>query len=159
MFTPAHDSLQELGLGAEEGLVEVEGDHNLFLVLQNPSDVTVRLQEEGLLGELQPVKESSAMLGLHEQAGSLVGQLSTQGKDRTGRVKQLYEILDMDQSQLTLVELTQLQQLLEDYEDIFAMDDCKTNVTYHSIDTGNHLFILRKKIEEMVAEMEEKGVG
>ena len=77
----------------------------------------------------------------------------------------------MDESRLTNVELTQLRRLVEEYNDIFAMDDSElgeTNVVHHSINTGEHPpirqaprrvpFVLRKKIEEMVDEMVQKGI-
>ena len=86
-------------------------------------------------------------------------------------MKKLREVLEVDESRLTNVELAQLRQVIEDYDDIFAMSDFelgKTSVTHHSIDTGDHPpirqpprrvpFLLRQKIEEMVDEMTEKGV-
>ena len=57
MFRPTDSVLLEPGWDAEEGLVEVEDDHTMTLVLRNPSDVTIHLEEEDVLGELQPVFE------------------------------------------------------------------------------------------------------
>ena len=87
------------------------------------------------------------------------------------RVNKLQEVLEVDESYLSSIELFQLRQLIEDYSDVFALDDLElgmTDAVSHSIDTGDHLpirqaphqvpFILRKKIEEMVDEMMDKGI-
>jgi hypothetical protein len=83
----------------------------------------------------------------------------------------LHEILEVDESQLTNIELAQLRQVVEDYEDIFAMTDFElgaTSLAQHSINTGDHPpirqaprrvpFLLRKEIDDMVDEMQDKGV-
>ena len=46
MFRSTDSVLPEPGWDAEEGLVEVEDDHTMKLVLRNPSDVTIHLEEE-----------------------------------------------------------------------------------------------------------------
>ena len=56
MFMPALEPLQEVGVEVEPGLVEVNRDNTVALVLQNPSHVTVHLPGERALGELQRVK-------------------------------------------------------------------------------------------------------
>ena len=63
------------------------------------------------------------------------------------------------------MELAQLRQVIEDYDDIFVMSDFELGKT---IDTGDHPtirqpprrvpFLVHHKIEEMVDEMREKGV-
>ena len=171
LFASAHDSLQELGLDAEEGLVKVEDDHTMTVVLQNPGDVTIHLQGEDIVGALYPVHEPSAVARLESVTGPDVGQVSAQRSNKTERTERLQEALNLEESRLTPEELMQLSQLIEDYDDVFAMDDFElgaTSVTHHSINTGDHLpirqpprrvpFLLRKKIEELVDEMEEKGV-
>ena len=92
------------------------------LVLQNPDKITVHLCEGDILGELQQVCEVSEGEGVKEMSDPVVGQVFLGRGDKEVRVEKLHEILEVDKSQLTNVELAQLQQVIEDYEDIFAMN-------------------------------------
>lgn len=70
----------------------------------------------------------------------MVGWVTVQ-EDKLKRVKELHQVLDVDESQLTPCELGQLQELVEDDYDFFAMYDFElgvTNATSHAIDTGDH---------------------
>ena len=171
LFVPPQDSLPELGWEAEEGLVELKPDHTTTLVLRNPSSVTMHLCGGEVLGELQPAQELPPTGDPTESASVMVRQVLVQGGEGKGRKKELLQVLKVDESRLTNVELTQLRRLVEEYNDIFAMDDSElgeTNVVHHSINTGEHPpirqaprrvpFVLRKKIEEMVDEMVQKGI-
>ena len=77
----------------------------------------------------------------------------------------------MLESQRTTVELAQLRQVVEDYENIFAKTDFDlgaTSMAQYSINTGDHPpirqaprrvpFLLCKKVDDMVDEMQDKGV-
>ena len=62
-------------------------------------------------------------------------------EDKLKQVKELHRVLDVDESRLTPCELGQLQELVEDYYDLFVMDDFElgvTNAASHAIDTGDH---------------------
>ena len=73
--------------------------------------------------------------------------------------------------QLVQEDKDQLVELVDDYSDIFALDQSKlgrTDIVTHTIDTGDHPpvyqparrtpFALRAKVEEMVEDMVDQGV-
>ena len=72
---------------------------------------------------------------------------------------------------LTPTEISELDELIEEYDDIFALNNKElshTDIVQHTINTGDSPplrqpaqripFSLRAKVEEMVKEMEEQGV-
>ena len=68
------------GLGSEEGLVEVVEDNLVTLILKNTTYVTLHLEEDATLGELQWVEEVAEGKRRPEV---LVGKVSVDGGDPT----------------------------------------------------------------------------
>ena len=92
MFMLTLERLWELGVEVEAGLVEVDRENTVALVLQNPSHVTVHLPGERALGELQRVEVQPDTELLWTQAGGkcpVVGQVTVQ-EDKLKRVKELH---------------------------------------------------------------------
>ena len=151
---------------AEEGLVEVKNDSTTTLILQNPTDITIHLQEGDILGELQLAEEVPDSVG-EEPSGKVLAHRG----DRDKRTAELWRKLEIEDRSSNNVELAQLWQVVEDYNDVFALDDSELGVAatcQHVINTGDHQpirqlprrvpFALRQKIDEMVGEMLEKGI-
>lgn len=156
------------GWEAEEGLVEVTDDHTTTLILKNPTNITLHLEKGDTVGELQPVEEVS-----HRERGlgGVVGKVTVGRGDTAVRREELWRELQIEEHSLSSIELAQLRQLVEDFEDIFALDNFelgRTTNCQHAIDTGDHSpihqlprrvpFALRGKIDDMVTEMLDKGV-
>ena len=88
-----------------------------------------------------------------------------------GRALSVTETLEIDRANLTEDQQRQVEQLVEDYQDVFALDPLKlgsTSVTSHSIDTGSQPpikqaarripFVLRQKIDELTQQMLDANV-
>ena len=91
----------------------------------------------------------------------------------TGPVDQerVQRLLGHEDLRLAAADKQQLQNLVEDFHDVFALDDLElghTDLVAHTIDTGDHCpirqpprripFALRSKVEEMVQQMLEREV-
>ncbi len=87
------------------------------------------------------------------------------------RVEWLMDTLGLPLNKLTEEQSLQLRKLLEEYSDVFALDDSElgcTNLVQHVIDTGDHPpikqqpyrtpVVYREKIAKMIADIEEQGV-
>ena len=87
------------------------------------------------------------------------------------RVKQLLDALSMDQLEVSMAKREKLQELVEDFTALFALDNSelgRTTVASHSIKTGDHPpvkqqprrvpFSLRRKVCELTQEMLAQGV-
>ena len=91
----------------------------------------------------------------------------------TGPVDQerVQRLLGHEDLRLAAADKQQLQNLVEDFHDVFVLDDLElghTDLVAHTIDTGDHCpirqpprripFALRSKVEEMVQQMLEREV-
>lgn len=171
LFIPLGDSQLGQDWEAEEGLVEVGDDHTTTLILRNPTDITIHLAEGAVLGELQPAQEITNS----EESSAVVGKVLVGENDRdcnrSNRIEELWQALTVEECGLTSLEVAQLRQTVEDFDDVFALHEFElgtTNTCQHSIDTGDSQpirqlprrvpFALRGQVDKMVEEMLERGV-
>ena len=135
-----------------------------MMVMENHGCEPVVLEEGYVLGELQDVKcnEASDSEG-RQGVVSAVIMGDDFGEERLQRLKQEVKF---DQSNLDDGEADQLNDLLVEYADVFALDSSElemTDLVTHAIDTGDSVpikqaarripFALRKTVDDMVQKL------
>ena len=103
----------------EESLVEVNGDCTTTLILRNPTDITIHLEEGDVIGELQHAEEVAR--GAPEELSAVMGQVIEEKGGQEWRTGELWKTLDVEKSSQSNVELAQLRQVVEDYSDVCAV--------------------------------------
>jgi len=159
MFTPICESWHEAGWVAGEGLVEVENDGTTTLVLHNPGDLALHLREGDVHGKLQAVWKLPNVGEEEQNLDPVVGVVSGLGSGR-GRVEELLDQLEVKDTQLPETEATQLRQVIEEYADVFALNDLELGVTdlvHHSINTGDTHQFHRTLVEMLSKTVERSG--
>ena len=176
LFQPDAEFLNMTGLDMEDAMVSLRGE--ITLVVSNPRNVPVRLEEGQLLGQVQPVdwvqetdgEGTSTCADEGKPEGhSIVCGLQQCSSDQ--RQEQLIAALDLDGLHLNADARQKLEGVFREFVDIFALTDDElgnTHVITHTIDTGSSPLIrqpprripfsLRNKVEEMIAAMLKKGV-
>ena len=135
---------------------------------EEPVIEPVVLEEGHVLGELQDVKCNETSDGEGRQG---VVSAVTMGDDYGEERLRLKEKVKFDPSNLAEEEADQLNDLLVEHADVFALDSSElgmTDLVTHAIDTGDSVlikqaarripFALRKTVEDMVQNMLEQGV-
>ena len=173
MFEPELKTLREKGLTMTDAVVKVGEKGEVTLVITNQGLEAIELSEGEVLGKLEPVtlvKQSSKLLTRKEDTSdSKIAAIDA--RDKREREEQLLSALSLDSVQLGSSEHQQLQALVTEFADIFALSNLelgRTTVVEHSIDTNNHHpvrqpprrvpFSLRGKVIELIDEMLEQGV-
>ena len=152
----------------------------ITLAVENHSLVPVHLEEGHVLGSLQPVvllpnseAEPGIVRALHPRSNQ--GQKPTSRKQEPYHTKEreaeLLNALKLESAEVKSNEREQLEQLVLDHADLFALDHTElgsTDLVQHVINTGDsqpvrqpaqHIpFALREKVDEMVDEMLEQGI-
>ena len=176
LFQPDAGFLNMTGLDMEDAMVSLRGE--VTLVVSNPQNVPVRLEEGQLLGQVQPVDwvretdgdgTSTCADGGKPEGHSIVCGLQQCSSDQ--RQEQLIAALDLDGLHLNADARQKLEGVIREFADTFALTDDElgnTHVITHTIDTGSSPpirqpprripFSLRGKVEEMIAAMLKKGV-
>ena len=140
-----------------------------MMVMENHGCEPVVLEEGYVLGELQDVKCNEPSDGEGRQGVvSAVIMGDDFGEERLQRLK---EKVKFDPSNLADGEADQLNDLLVEYADVFALYSSElgmTDLVTHAIDTGDSVpikqaarripFALRKTVDDMVQNMLEQGV-
>ena len=186
LFEPDNHLLGMKGLSMAEAATEPDTDNCVTLIMQNDALEPTHLKKGQVLGRVYPASLSpNAEQGSSNEeeqrlfAPSL-NQLSSAPQDPerqgqcemgTTRRDQMFAAIDLDQSTLTEEQCQQLQALLCEYADIFALDSSElgsTDLVTHTIDTANHPpidhqarrtpFALHDQIDEMVRKMLVQGV-
>ena len=176
-------SIREKQLQIKESVVDVGSENSFVLLVENHGCEPVVLQAGDALGTLEEVEmvidESRRKdeITMEEQDGDVdqglvpaVAQVMPTTSPRE-RGLSVTETLEIDRANLTEDQQRQVEQLVEDYQDVFALDPLKlgsTSVTSHSIDTGSQPpikqaarripFVLRQKIDELTEQMLDTNV-
>ena len=177
--------LEPFGLSAQEALVAVQPDKTVLIPMHNYHGATVNLDAGTPLGMARPVLSDDVVLveervvlcddvfriGAVKTAPAELPETSSMHPPCADCFQKIRESLNLDDQALTNEERAKLDDLLEEFSDIFALDDSElgcTNVVQHTIDTGNHSPIKQRpyrtpisrqeKISEMINNMREQGV-
>ena len=106
-----------------------------------------------------------------EGSASVATQVKAISQNGGRQIEKIKEALGINSLQLAQEDKDQLLELVDDYSDIFSLDQSElghTDIVTHTIDTGDHPplhqparqipFALRAKVEEMVEDMVDQGV-
>ena len=177
LFSPADASVMEKQLQIQESVVDLGGTDSFVIMVENHSCEPVILQAGDALGteEVKPAiderkgkdetpqddQDSDGSQGLIPAVAQVIHATTPMEK-----VPSLMEILKIDRTNLTEDQQKQVEQLVEDYQDVFALSPLElgsTSETSHSIDTGSQPpikqaarripFVLRQKIDELTQQM------
>ena len=171
LFQPTDHLAQITGLVIEEALVPMRDITTL--VIANPGMHPIRLEEGQYIGNVSMVEltqEIDTDVPVSACGGSVSGVIS-EVSPSSNRQHHLLTMLNQEQWNADEATRHQLQSLVLEYEDVFAVDDSELgraqDVT-HSIDTGDQHpirqhprripFALRGQVEEMVEKMLQQGV-
>ena len=136
-FDPSEE-LYKQRLFLPEAVVEPDVEGCVMMVMENHGCEPVVLEEGYVLGELQDVKCNEASDGEGRQGVvSAVIMGDDFGEERLQRLK---EKVKFDPSNLADGEVDQLNDLLVEYADVFALDSSElgmTDLVTHAIDTGD----------------------
>ena len=162
-------------LGMADAIVQFEEGTCATVVVENRSNSPMKLKKGMTLGRLElvdSVVESEERAREQANKGD-VGRVcvGTPNLEEDKRMECLKEQLKFDQDHLTEAEKEQLEELITEYADVFAVSSDElgtTNLVTHVIDTGDHCpirqpvrwtpFALRDQIAQMVKEMQERGI-
>ena len=153
-------------------MVKPNPDGNIALAVQNHSLSPVHLEENQQLGSI----EDAVILSIkgeasEEGSASVATQVKAINQNGGRRIEEIKEALGINSLLLAQEDKDQLLELVDDYSDIFALDQSElghTEIVTHTIDTGDHPpvhqparripFALCAKVEEMVEDIMDQGV-
>ena len=161
-------------LGCEEpfgGVVESLG-HGMDLIGSSVGPCGHAVQSGCVMASVGGSEDSCVAVSECEDRGLPSQVLAVSDSPASGsRGSRLLEQLVLPRESLGLDEVQQLEELLVEAEDVFALDDFElgcTSLVQHKVDTGDHPaikqmprrmpFSQREKVAEMVDEMLSKGV-
>ena len=174
LFEPEPKTFEPLGLSVTESLVSVDPHGRLLVPVHNYQGVCVKLGEGTPLGAVRcseiPNEVEADTLLANEESESTCAHVSVVSDDPE-RFHRLLKILSLPESTLSAKEVFELESLLKESTDVFALDDSElgcTSLVCHSIDTGDHMpvkqqpyrtpIVQRDKIRQMVEQMQERGI-
>ena len=173
LFEPTHCFADQRSLTMAEALVEPDEDNTITLILENADTVLAPLEEGQILGtvamvdlkvkeEEEPVTRGQAVIA-HTQLDAL--------KDTDTRIQLIRQQVHLPSEGLTPNQLSQMENLLETNQDLFALSGSElgtTDLVQHSINTGDHHpirqpgrrtpFAVRRTIEDLTEDMLQQGV-
>ena len=155
VFEPTIPSLTKKGLSMADAVVGNGDGGGVVLVVTNLGTEPAHPEVGEVLGGLQPalavedLARSTDMRGaedFHAQGESIgvdvpsMMQVAAVRSDTAReRVKQLLDALSLDQLEVSMAEREKLQELVEDFTALFALDNSelgRTTVTSHSIESS-----------------------
>ena len=183
VFEPAQETLEPVGIRAPESLLSLQPSGHVWIPVQNPSMVTACLSLSTCQGCVtvlpkSKVHFSSLLASVDSSTAPLMDtdarclEVATDCPSVSpGRLERLMAELQLSPGDQTQDQFQQLQQLISDNADVFALDDSElgcTSLVQHRIETGNQSpikqpirrvpFVYRNKIAEMVESMEKQRV-
>ena len=140
-FGAAQNELAKRGLTVEDGMVEPNPDGNIALAIQNHSLSPVHLEENQQLGRIEDAVILSIKGEANEEGSASVATQVKAISQNSGRgIEEIKEALGINSLQLAQEDKDQLLELVDDYSDIFALDQSElghTHIVTHTIDTGD----------------------
>ena len=181
IFKPATESLHAIGIGAQDALLRsgVLDQGKVLIPLQNFEHNNVDLVAGLELGCAEPTETkfpvepgTCSWTWPHDpevsETESKCSKVTTrkQAKHEEDRKLKLKSLLNLPGENLTADQYQELEKLLMDNSDVFAVSESElehTNVVKHSIDTGDHPpikqnprrtpFVHRDKISQLIIDM------
>ena len=83
--------------------------------------------EGAILAELQSVKQMTD--DIREKPSQVVEKVLVGDSDKDNRTEELWQTLGVEEHSLSNVERAQLRQVVDDYDDVFALDDFELGAT------------------------------
>ena len=180
VFEPAQETLESFGIRAPEALLSLQPSGHVWIPVQTPSMLSTRLSSSMHLGcvTVLPKSEGSLLPSVGSSTAPFMGTHACCLKVAIDcpsvspeKLERLMAELQLSPGDLTQDQFQQLQELISDSVDVFALDDSElgcTSLVQHRIETGNQSpikqptrrvpFVYRNKIAEMVESMEKQGV-
>lgn len=167
VFEPEPGVLESRGLSAQESLLTISPDCRVLVPVQNFQKAPVELKEGMKLGVIETVYQSPETVQKSEPSVRCAPvRLGDSGKQ-----KELLACLKLPEHTLTAEQSDQLQKLLKEYADVFALNKSELgccDLVQHKIDTHGHSpiklqpyripVIQRDKVAQMIDEMRAQGV-
>ena len=170
LFEPDYSEFSGQGLHIAEATVSPDLNNQVVLLIDNDSFNPVKLKKGMLLGTVNPVTVDPTPKDRETAKTDPAVALVTEKSD-ADRKEQVLKAVKVNSTGLSPEQLTQMQNLLKEYADIFSLhpsDLGTTDQITHSINTGDHEpirqpprrlpFSLRSKTNELVQEMLDQGV-
>ena len=158
------------GIEMSDAAVELDGNNCVVVVLENHGYAPVELEGGRVLGEIQEVELCEVVDSELGKEGKLVSAVTSEDFSQE-RLQGLKEGIRVDDSNLTPEQIHQIEDLVLEYADVYAMESSEFGVTdtvTHSINTGDSPPIrqparripstLHGTVEEVVQKMLEQGV-
>ena len=169
LFEPNHSLLESFGIFAREILVTSENGQ-VGVALDNFQGTPVHLEKGINLGVVRAIS-AREIDHVSNELPVAVNAPVRASESPNGRLGKLLKLLNLPSDNLSQVESTELQALLAEYHDVFALDDSElgcTDVLRHHIDTGNSNpirqqpyrtpVVRREEMREMIDTMQDQGV-
>ena len=179
LFGPEHQSLDSLGVSALESLISVDDKGIALVPIQNCQGSYIRLKKGTCLGMIRPIRlwtpevlqPEGTDSGIPGTEPSSTCSQVTGYEDKDQRALKLLEALGLPEGKLSSPQVAELKALLQEYSDVFALDDSElgcTDIVCHSINTGDHCPIWqqpyrtpiarRDAIKRLVNQMQQQGI-
>jgi len=175
MLEPGKCQSGESGVIVSTSIVQPNSDGYFMVLIENRGVCPVHLEAAHVLESLSSVTEvpSTNLPGLWDKQFESVSdnEVDVTLCNMKPRVETLFQSVPVNWQSLDSAEVAQLQSLIEEYADIFAMDHMelgKTDLVQHVIDMGSHApikqpphrmpFSLHSKVETLVQEMLSQGI-
>ena len=170
LFESAQQNLAKRGLSIEDGIIKAEDCECFTLAIRNYNSVPIDLPADQIVGSL--VQDATVMEGIETTTEDIENHIKAIRVDcNQERVEEIQGTLAVEKLELEEKEKAQLSDLIEDFEDVFALNPSelgRTNVVEHTINTGESVplkqparripFALRAKVAEMIEEMKAQRV-
>lgn len=180
VLEPTWNNFSDEGVRVTEALVEMNQENHVKVLIENHNNCPVLLEEGTKLGFLEPVQvlnRAEVAKVLHLETDNLnenpmeTATGSGTKSVESQRLQQLLEQLDVEWKSVGEEEDRELKNLLEEFNDVFALDPMEvgqTDLVQHHINTGEHApvkqpprripFSMRAKVEALVEEMLGNGI-
>ena len=157
MFKPGEGNEE---LSFEEAVVRSNEGSNITLIVTNTSSQPLYIEKGAVIGKVEPLEailSSAELVGSHpdldisehseqsecdiQSSGQNTVSCVSAGDSPIDRSTRLLDHLQLSEAKLSEDELSQLQQLLMENADVFALDPSElgsTDLVTHTIDTGDH---------------------
>ena len=146
LFEPVLGSLHKMGVTMSDALVDVQGV--ITLLVRNQGTEPVLLERDSVVGCLEPVKvieatsDQAMEIPVNEEVATATSPKPlVAAVQNTQRMQELLTNLGLEGTDLNPYEKLQLESLVEEFSDLFAMSSSElgcTLVVKHQIKTGDH---------------------
>ena len=174
LFEPNLDLFMPLGVVACESVVTANKEGNVWLAIHNHQGITAHLEAGMQLGTVKPTEVVAEPLNSGSQSGDADCSYNASVKalkNTPERLQELSKVLNLPLDMLSSGEASQLNALISEFSDVFALDESElgcTSILQHRIDTADHSpikqqpyripMVRREKVSDMIDSMEKQGI-